>query len=323
MQILLKGNRIDPDVLRHEVQPLMLSPDDERAEQLAGRLLRAAENPETWQGLMNELADEEPGVAVAVTLDDEAEDGDFQLVTSRNISESVVTTAGRALTSALGNHFIFTAESIIVNPDNPPTIEDSTNAVIATLSLKESAGKLDNYSTWMLGNLVDVLEQYHGEEFDISQVMENTGRAYNTLVTAVGVYRAFRNRRYNLPFTAHKEVFYCRIDDEDKHFVLGIAEKLQLGTKTIRSLASRVRNYGRDSITPEMTADKQTLEESLTVRRVTHDTFAFKANNRWYKYRGPSDNIPDNAENVINLDKRQFLSHVGQFIELLDWHDVM
>lgn len=167
--------------------------------------------------------------------------------------ESVAEYAATKLLSAMTSEdqsFLISDDGICtVNPHNPPTIQKSYEVVHNVLLLQELPDRMRSKSSWMLGSMVSSLEDLHGEAFSISQMCENDESSYNTIATATGVYKAFQNKRYNVPFTTHKEVHYAKLDKEPKankelqKMVLKKCETYDLTSKHARDLCSIIKNH--------------------------------------------------------------------------------
>lgn len=167
-------------------------------------------------------------------------------------NDDVVNRAAIALMQAMSSNeagsFIITDDGICtINPKSPPSLTDSYEVVHKVMKLRELAPKMDDKTSWMLGSIVWELEQFHGEDFEISQVVEQTEKAYNTVWTARKVYEAFRKRRFNLSFTHHKEAFFKKIPEESKALVLHKCELYDLSSKHVRALCSIIKQDGDDS----------------------------------------------------------------------------
>lgn len=175
----------------------------------------------------------------------------------RTESDEIVDHASTSLMQAMTNndgHFLITPDGICtINPANPPSLVHSYQTVQNVISLRQLGDKIDDKSSWMLGSIIASLEELHGEAFNVSQVVEQTEKAYNTIQTALMVFKAFKDKRYNLTFTHHKDAYYAKIDPKDpernaecQKLVLHKAEVYDLTSKHVRSLCSIAKKMGGD-----------------------------------------------------------------------------
>lgn len=244
---------------------------------------------------------------------------------SKSIGEIITTAAaGVLLRGGLSNHFHYTEDGrLVINPSSPPSLEQGCEILKRTLEVRETSQKLDNYSAWTLGMLWDELDRFFGDDFDPSLVMEATGRCYNTAVTSLKVYRELWANRRNLSFTHHKEALYAKVEPEDTAFILDTADRLRLSVAQQRKLTSFVRVYGSSSFIEEPPDNAELLMERLEVKSVNKNyLFFLRSENKWFKYRGPFEHIPNGASTIINADTRAMLDAEGRPTELSDWKPV-
>ena len=244
---------------------------------------------------------------------------------SKTIGEIITTAAaGVLLRGGLSNHFSYTEDGrLVINPASPPSLEQACEILRRTLEVRETGQKLDNYSAWTLGMLMDECERFFGDDFDPSLVMEATGRCYNTAITSLKVYRELWANRRNLSFTHHKEALYAKVSPEDTTFILDTADRLRLSVAQQRKLTSFVRIYGSSSFAEDPPDDAEALMERLEVKSVNKNyLFFLRSENKWFKYRGPFEHIPNGASPIINADTRAMLDASGQPTEMADWKPV-
>jgi hypothetical protein len=182
--------------------------------------------------------------------------------------------------------------------DNPPTLEESYKVIDRIFVARETTDKINDYSTWLLGSITNELENYFGSQFDIGQVLETSEKAYNTVVTAVGVFKEYGHKKYALSFTHHKEAFYAKIEKEDKELLLQKAEEVGLSSKDVRSMASIVKRLGR-SVVEGITSKDQIKDLINACKDATVDYLVYsKEDNIWTRIKSltePSGDI------IINL----------------------
>ena len=212
-------------------------------------------------------------------------------------SYALVDHASTALMQAMthGNgSFVITDDGICtINPDNPPDLAHSYQVVANVIQLKSLGPKIDDKSAWMLGSIIDSLENLHGENvFSISQVCDQTDKAYNTIVTSLGVFRGFRDKRFNVSFTHHKEAHYAKIPIESKHLVLRKAESYNLGTKQVRSLCSIIKLMDDDQVVRNIRSEQQALDLIATYKANKVMWVVYK-DSKWYWGNGAVNEVPD------------------------------
>ena len=268
---------------------------------------------------VSELVEIEPFLLYAVDFKrNEKEDGLDAIAfanSGKSISDIIVkATAGILLNGDLSKHFTYLENGeIIIDPDNPPSIDDGNELIRRILTIKDTGKKIENYSSWTLGMVSDLLENYFGNVYDPTMVMEATGVAYNTYSTSLNVFRnCWHTRRPNLTFTHHKEVFYASIDDDKKELCLDLAEKLCLNVALLRKLLSYIRHYGDESIIVEQIESADDLMDIINVRSANKNfMFFIPSENKWYKFRGEYEMIPRNATTVINMENKTVVKEEG------------
>lgn len=224
-------------------------------------------------------------------------------MTVHPISDLIVrAAAGALLGGGLSDHFHFTENrTIVINPQNPPTVDQAGEIIKRTLQIKETGDKLDNFSCWALGMLLYECKRYFADDFDVSNYIEATKKSHSTVSNALSVYEAFKENRKDLSFTHHREVHFANITPEQKEFVLSTSERLRLSVMDQRKLISYVRIYGQESLEQNMPEDSDTLMERLEVRSAVKN-FMFLFQGTWYRYRGPYEAIPSGARPIFNAD---------------------
>lgn len=139
-----------------------------------------------------------------------------------------------------------------INKANPPTLVQSYQAMAHIIKLKELGTAIDDKASWMRGSAICALEELHGENFNVSQLCEESEQKYNTVYQAVNVFKAFRNKRYKVPFSNHQEAFFAKISDDKEvdhrltHLILHKSEVHKLGPKAVRALCSIAKTMEPD-----------------------------------------------------------------------------
>ena len=171
--------------------------------------------------------------------------------------EDQVTSLIRIVTDPISNFFVIReGGQATLKANNPPTIKEAYEVIDRIFVARDLTNKIDDYSTWLLGSITSELENYFGAEFDVSQVGEISDKAYNTIVTAVGVFKEYNGRQYKLSFSHHKEAYYAKISKEDKNIILQKAEDLGLSAKHVRKLASLCKKLGSEILIDIDTKEK-------------------------------------------------------------------
>lgn len=151
----------------------------------------------------------------------------------------------QAMSSNEAGSFIITNDGVCtINRACPPTLTASYEVVAKVVKLRELGPRLDDKTSWMLGSIIYELEELHGEDFNIGQIVDQTEKSYNTIWQMRETYKNFRDKRYNLPYSHHKEIMFIDIPNEHKHLVLHKAELCGLTSKHVRELGKIIRDKG-------------------------------------------------------------------------------
>lgn len=250
----------------------------------------------------------------------------------KSIADIIIkATAGILLRGGLSDKFEYreTGE-LVINSSNPPDVTEGNELLRRILDVKETGQKIDNYSAWTLGMICDQLENYFGDRFDPTDVMEATNTSYHIYTTALNTFRNYWSiRRKNLTFTHHKEVFYSSITEVEKQEVLDLSSRLNLSVAVQRKVITYVRIYGFESLNDPVQSvdlidedgepvqvaeisDKETLMERIEVKSVNKNfMFFLPAQKKWYKFRGPYELIPSHASIIFNSDTRTIVDANG------------
>jgi len=228
--------------------------------------------------------------------------------------DEVVDHAAHGLMSAFSdseNCFIISDDGCCrINQDNPPSIEHSLVVVANVLKLKDLGDAVEDKSSWMLGSIIAALEDYHGENFAVSQVCDSTTKAYNTVVTAVGVFKAFKQKRYKLSFSSHKEAHYAKIPDAHKRLILHKAETYKIGPKSIRALCSIAKTMEDDTTIRNIRSQKQALD-LIAAYKEAKVTYIVYEEGEWTRVNGLAGEPPDGK---IVLNTKEWTAQVGNQI---------
>lgn len=292
------------DEFTRVIQPYLVNQDERFADRLWQALFR--DDPESY---VAGFIDNEPVVLGLIGFTplvvSEAAPA-IQIPAQAAVPSMIVrAAAGILLSGELGNHFHYTEDRrLVINTDNPPTIEQGYEIIQRTFQIKETGARLDNFSMWVMGELVDECMRYFGEDrFDISSIVGATGKAYNTLVCALGTFKAFGGKKRNLPYTNHKEAFYWKTTPENKEWVLDEAERRGLSSKQQRKVQSYVGLYGFESLDADeiKAEDNESFLARMETRSVNRN-YIFQLRNNWYRCRCPFELLPAGCAPVFNAD---------------------
>lgn len=309
------------DELEEQIRPIMIRP--ERSEELTQFILSAAEQ-EFPHKVIEHLSEEEPGIY-----------GTISFVHPPGSAVSVVEHASHvnnpgvlmerlyasSLVGAFGTKFLLSEEGvIIVNPDDPPTIQEAYDCLEKMLQGQESLGRIESYSTWTLGAFLDQCEAYFGEEFHIDQFCESTNKSYMTLVTTLKVWQNFRGKRWPLSFTHHKEILYAKVDDTVKEKILDVSVKYGLNMSEQRKVIRHLRHTRTDGTALLLMNNKEELMQAVSgVPTTDRERFLFLMDGNWWEVYGTRADIPKNAETVINFDKKLALGKDAPDSRIARW----
>ena len=203
-----------------------------------------------------------------------------------------------------------------INPDKPPTIQHSLTVVANVLKLKDLGSVVDDKSSWMLGSIIASLEDFHGENFAVSQVCDSTTKAYNTVVTAVGVFKAFKLKRYKLSFSSHKEAHYAKIPDAHKRLILHKAETFKIGPKSIRALCTIAKTMEDDTTIRNIRSQKQALD-LIAAYKEAKVIYVVYNEGEWTRMTGLAVEPP---EGKIVLNLKDWTAQAGNQIVQIQKH---
>jgi hypothetical protein len=222
----------------------------------------------------------------------------------------------QAMSETETGSFIITDDGVCtINPKSPPTLAQSYEVVAKVLKLRDLAPKMDDKTSWMLGSIIDELENLHGEDFEVGQVAEATQKSLNTIWTTVSVYRAFKKKRYKLSFTCHKEAFHQKIPAPSKELILHKAEVFGLGAKPIRALAGVVKTMGDDQ-TIKNIRSKQQAEALIDAYKQNKVTYLVYDEGKWRRISGLAGAVPQ-GKVVIDLKNWTARANNGDPVEVL------
>lgn len=204
-----------------------------------------------------------------------------------------------------------------INPDNPPTLQQGLILADQILQTETLGDKIKDKTAWMLGSLVVEMEAMFGEEFNISQVCDQTNKARNTVETARSVYQAFKDKPYNLSFTHHKEAFYKKVPHQIKTAVLRKAELYGLSSKDVRDLLSIYQKIEDDQVLKNIrSADG--ARSLIDAYKDIKSSFFIYEDGEMFHFRGLTTEPPE-GKIVINTKDRTYSIDGGAPIEIKPW----
>tara|TARA_R110002167_G_scaffold114830_4_gene288862 strand:- start:365 stop:1522 length:1158 start_codon:yes stop_codon:yes gene_type:complete len=345
----------DETELRQEIEGLILDP--ENLERIIPEILSAAEGTLPSE-LINDWAEREPGVTACLTFErppEAAPDVSALAAHQEPLDTAIATTAATGLLRGLEDHFIVNGDTgfLLINNENPPTIEQAGEMFGRVMGIAAAAERLEEFGKWQTGSLYDACENTFGENFNITQFVELSDKAYNTIITAVNTYRAFAARRYNRSFTHHKEAFYSNLpaDDENRslmHRLMALSETFQLSCQDQRKLFKYAKNYGIEDIEANVhdvsdlnqdeidtliaeeehaITNREDLVDRVTVRSTTKNyIFRYQERislhryqERIFRHRGVLDALPQGATGIICTDDWQEVQRNGNANNIAEW----
>jgi hypothetical protein len=233
------------------------------------------------------------------------------------VKNEVVESAAIQLMGAMSNDdsFIITPDGVCtINPNKPPELVHAYQVVSNVLKLRDLGGVVDEKSSWMLGSIISSLRNHFGESFDPSQVAELTEKSYNTIYTAEKVYEAYKDKRFNLPYSHHKEAFFIKIPKESQDLLLKKAETFGLGPKHIRHLGSIIKKMEDDQVVRNIRSKSQ-AEDLIKANQENKVRYIIFNDDEWFELMGNASSIPT-GRLVIDLKNLTVRKDNGQPVEI-------
>jgi hypothetical protein len=250
-----------------------------------------------------------------IKLEPESEMDPLPKTEEADIVDSAAISLMQAMSETETGSFLITEDGVCkINPNCPPSLEQSYEVVAKVIKLRELGPKMDDKTSWMLGSIIDELEALHGENFEVGQVCEATEKSLNTIQTTVSVYRAFKKKRYNLSFSCHKEAFHQKIPAQSKEMILHKAELYGLGPKPIRHLACIVKVMGDDQAIKNIRSRNQ-ADSLIAAHKSNKVTYIVFDDGKWSRVSGTSSSIPE-GKVVIDLKNWTARASGGEPVEI-------
>lgn len=295
--------------------------------------------------VINQWSEREPGIMSMLEFVQPPNPfPEIQGITERPIDLQISTVAAQGLMSGYEEHLMFLEGSgfMVINEDNPPDIEQAGEITRRLFMIAEAAEKLDEFGKWQRGSFLESCERVYGDNFSVSQFVELSEKNYNTTVTCLNTYRAFRTGRFpNLTFTHHKEAHYSNLpqDNEERTLMrrlLRISDHFRLTCAEQRKLFSYAKNGFDVEVVEEDIAwdgdmdearangaitDKVELLNRVVVRE-SNRNYLFKFQRRWHHFRGVREALPNGATDIICTDDWSEVRPTGATAQIPAWTPV-
>jgi len=345
--ISINGLPCEEDEIREQIKPLLK--DKTNLEDIVADIIEAGKHAD--HDILDFWEDKETKAIWSVSFDEPPTSmviSPVMEVVQRTIDTEIAITASKQLLVDLNDHFVMSETSgfLTVNHDNPPEVEQSGELIKRLMGLGVAAERLEEFGKWQVGAALCALESHHGPDFDVSQYVELTKKAYNTMITSKNTFEAFHLNRYKLSFTHHKEAFYSNLpgDCEERllmHRCMELCEIFQLSCANQRKLFRYVRNYGVENLNnnvvenwadltaaqideskaeqPSCITNTEELLDRISVHSASKN-YLFKLNDKVLRFRGFVDALPEFAEDVICTDDWKRLEGGGRELPIDEWH---
>ena len=195
-----------------------------------------------------------------------------------------------------------------INKANPPTLVQSYQAMAHIIKLKELGTAIDDKASWMRGSAICALEELHGENFNVSQLCEESEQKYNTVYQAVNVFKAFRKKRYKVPFSNHQEAFFAKISDDKEvddritHLILHKSEVHKLGPKAVRALCSIAKTMEPDDTVIRNIRSPQQAKDLIQAYKAAKSHFIVYSEEGWVEF---NDAVDAEHEGKIVINQKE------------------
>ena len=338
----------DEQELREQI-PADLLENESNHNSLIADILEAAQSGRPTE-VINQWTEREPGIMSMLDFVQPPRVVPERMeLSQRPLDAQLANMAAQGLMSGLEDHVMFLDDSgfMVINEENPPSLEDAGEITKRLFLVTEAAEKLDEFGKWQRGSFLDSCETVYGDNFSVSQFVELSEKNYNTTITCLNTYRAFRQGRFeNLSFTHHKEAHYTKLprlnlNEEDRlalmRRLMTISNHFQLSCAEQRKLFSYANNYGIDNISEvedlidfenEMDADEalsagMVIDRTNLVDRITvqesNRNYLFKFQRQWYHHRGVLEALPNGATDVFCTDDWRKVNANGSDDDIPAW----
>lgn len=237
---------------------------------------------------------------------------------SQNLADKAASSLIQAFAPEDCDHFLINEKGFLsVNENNPPTIEQGLVLADQILQTETLGDKIKDKTAWMLGSLVVEMETLFGEDFNISQVCEQTNKAENTVSTARSVYQAFKDKPFNLSFTHHKEAHYKKVPHQVKTSVLRKAELYGLSAHDVRDLLSIYQKIEDDQVIKNIRS-AEGAKDLIDAYKEIKTTFYIFEGGELHQHRGLTTEPPSGSI-VINTKAKTYTIEGGEPLEIKSW----
>lgn len=193
------------------------------------------------------LGDEAAITALAARSPDKVEAVRAALAATKQVP-AIINEMGEALAAVAADPLIEMRQGCLEWVDGEYNFENEPAKALFRNALKyaSSSEKMGNAGRWLLGNIACLMEE---AGFDISELIEASDLAYNTVITSMTTFKFFRHKRYpKLPFSHHKEIAYgADLSVDQKHAIAAYAEEQQLSLVAVRGLIKLTQQQVRDN----------------------------------------------------------------------------
>lgn len=226
-----------------------------------------------------------------------------------NIVEKAATSLMQVVADNENGHFFVNSNGICsINEANPPSLEQSYLALSKVLQLGELAGRLEDNHCWMLGSMTHALEELHSEAgFCISQLVDESTKSYNTISTSLAVYKRFKEKRYNVSFSHHKEAYRKKIPSQVTDLILKKAEVFNLTAKHVRQLCAYYMQHENEESIKDIKSEQQ-AKDLIDAFTQVYARFYYFQDGEWFTKKAVIDNPPegriviDATNNKVSID---------------------
>lgn len=192
-----------------------------------------------------------------------------------------------------------------VGDANPTRIQEVMEKGVRFFSSSDSAG---NMGRWILGNLAAIAEEQMGEDW--LHLFDGTELAYNTIVTSKTTFQFFKDKRYQMPFSHHKEIAYAKdLSDAQKHLLAAYVADSGLTLTTARGIMRLMQDQIKTGQTVEAPAD---LHEKIDTTPRAGKQFLIIENggDRRVSDRAPAGAEVEEAEGIYEI--RRIIKDAGR-----------
>lgn len=247
------------------------------------------------------------GSSVVTTVSRGSGGGEILEATPKLDIKPVAKAAIEQFVAAMSEHFTMQESGDWeVRRDSPPSLQDAYDVATMAFEINKAADIICETAQWTLGNIIYICEEFFGEDFNISQLTDISGRSERYCRQAYTTYRWTREHgKFKLPLTTHSE-FLTTIhrSDEEKVEALKFAEKHQLTQRNARALQRKLVDGGKLEEFDGMTREE--VRTKLREKPKTHFWYV-STNGKAWTHRLPHGEIPTDDFAVNITAKRVYI----------------